>query len=133
MNLKTDLYHIEEGFWLQGPEHYLEHLDQRCLLVFPQTGEMHGVADRMEVAATASSSNRWRNLTMSDRQLLEAEEVAIISYRAEATRWNGEPYAALVSSAYLRRDGRWKLAFHQQSPVAVQDRETVRISAKESS
>ena len=79
---------------------------------------MHGVHSRAEVAATATSANRWRDLTMKDRQLLEdGDDFAIVSYRAEVTRADGEPYTALVSSAYLRRPDGWKLAFHQHSPV----------------
>lgn len=78
---------------------------------------------REEVAATATDINRWRDLTMSDRQLLESgEDFAIISYRADVTRADvtradGEPCAALVSSAYARRPDDWKLLFHQHSPV----------------
>jgi hypothetical protein len=33
-------------------------------------------------------------------------------------RDNGEAYEALVSSAYVRRDGQWKMAFHHQTPLA---------------
>lgn len=118
MTLGNELYGIEEGFWLKGKEHFLDHVDERCLLAFPQAGEMHAVHSRAEVAATATSANRWRDLTMQDRQLLEGgEDFAIISYRAEVTRADGEPYAALVSSAYVRRPNGWKLVFHQHSPV----------------
>jgi hypothetical protein len=118
MTLGKELYDIEQGFWLEGKEHFLDHVDDRCLLAFPQAGEMHGVHSRAEVAATATTANRWRELTMKDRQLLEAgDDFAIISYRAEVMRADGEPYAALVSSAYVRRPNGWKLAFHQHSPV----------------
>ena len=44
-------------------------------------------------------------------------DTAIISYRADVTRADGERYAALVSSAYVRRAEGWKLAFHQHSPL----------------
>jgi len=121
MDLEAKMYLIEEGFWLRGQDHFLEHLDQHCLLAFPQAGEMHGVFDRKDVAATATPSNRWRDLRMRDRHLLEAGEVAIISYRAEVTRADGQPYAALVSSGYVRRPDGWKLAFHQHSPVSFQE------------
>lgn len=118
MTLAKELYDIEQGFWLEGKEHFLAHVDDRCLLAFPQAGEMHGVHSRAEVAATATTANRWRDLTMKDRHLLhDTEDFAIISYRAEVTRADGEPYAALVSSAYVRRLDGWKLAFHQHSPV----------------
>jgi hypothetical protein len=117
--LQDELFAIEEGFWLQGRDHFLEHVDERCLLAFPQAGEMHGVRTREEVAATASTQpGRWRDLKVSDRHLLRlADAAAVISYRADVLRFDGEPYAAMVSSAYVKRDGGWKLAFHQHSPV----------------
>lgn len=117
MTVQDDLYAIEEGFWLRGADHFRAHLDARCLLAFPQDGEMHGVFDRETIAATATPDNRWRDLTMDDRQWLELGEITVISYRAAVTRADGEPYAALVSSGYVRRDGGWKLAFHQHSPL----------------
>lgn len=117
MAVGRELYQIEEGFWLKGKEHFLDHVDEQCLLAFPQTGEMHGVHSRAEVAATATDANRWRDLVMKDRQLLECGDFAIISYRVEVTRADGEIYTALVSSGYARRPDGWKLAFHQHSPV----------------
>ena len=117
--LQDELFAIEEGFWLQGRDHFLEHVDERCLLAFPQAGEMHGVRTREEVAATASTQpGRWRDLKVSGRHLLRlADGAAVISYRADVLRFDGEPYAAMVSSVYVKRDGGWKLAFHQHSPV----------------
>ena len=52
---------------------------------------MHGVFDRDLVAGTATAPNRWRDLTMSDRQMLVAGEIAIISDRTEVTRADGQP------------------------------------------
>lgn len=118
MALEDELFDIEHGFWLGGKDHFAEHVDDQCLLAFPQMGEMHGVHSREEVAATATTSNRWRDLNVTDRHHLRVgEEVAIISYRADVTRADGHPYSALVSSAYVRGAGGWKLAFHQHSPV----------------
>ena len=117
MALEDDLFDLEKGFWLSGSEHFLEHVDTKALLAFPQAGEMHGVFDREQIAATATPSNRWRDLSMSNRQFLSIGDVAIISYRAEVTRADGEPYTALVSSGYVRRDAGWKLAFHQHSSL----------------
>ena len=120
MALQEELFAIEDGFWLSGEDHFLEHVDQECLLAFPQMGEMHGVFARERVAATATNSNRWRDLRLGDRHLLRVDDqVAIISYRADAMRADGQPYSALVSSAYVQRSDGWKLAFHQHSPVEV--------------
>ena len=117
MALEDDLFEIEKGFWLRGKDYFLAHLDEQCLLAFPQGGEMHGVFPRAEVAATATPDNRWRDLAMSGRHLLEIGGFAIITYHADVTRADDEPYSALVSSGYVGRNDRWKLAFHQHSPV----------------
>lgn len=116
--LIDDLFDIERGFWLEGEEFFLRHVDEKCLLAFPQMGEMHGVRTREEIAASATRPGRWRDLKVSSRHLIRPEpEMAIISYHAEVVRFDGQPYAAMVSSAYVRRGDGWKLAFHQHSPV----------------
>ncbi len=87
--LEKELFDIEQGFWFGGKEHFLNYVDDQCLLAFPQAGEMHGVRSR---AATATAPDRWRDLAMTDRHLLHsAEDMAIISYRADVTRYDGEP------------------------------------------
>jgi hypothetical protein len=116
--LQDELFAIEEGFWLEGEDYFLAHVDERCLLAFPTMPDFHGVDSREEVAATAKQPNRWSDLKMSNRQLVQpGEDVAIISYRADATQADGKPYAALIGSAYAKRDDGWKLSFHQHSVV----------------
>ena len=116
--LIDDLFEVERGFWLEGEEFFLASLDEKCLLAFPQMGEMHGVRLREDIAATATPDNRWRDLKISKRDLIRpTPDVAIITYRAEVIRADGQPYSALVSSAYVRREDGWKLAFHQHSPA----------------
>jgi hypothetical protein len=117
-SLQDDLFAIEQGFWLGDQAFFRDHVDDRCLLAFPTMPDFHGVHSREEVAATASQPNRWRDLKMSSRAMVRpSDQVAIVSYRAEATRADGQPYAALIGSAYVRRDDGWKLAFHQHSPL----------------
>lgn len=118
-NLQSELFKIEEGFWTGDKAHFLDHVDEQCLLAFPQAGEMHGVRTREEVVTSVSTQpGRWRDLKIANRQLLPlSPDVAVISYRADVARFDGEPYAALVSSAYVRRANGWKLTFHQHSPV----------------
>jgi hypothetical protein len=41
----------------------------------------------------------------------------VLVYSVVAQREGLEPYSAVVSSTYVRRDGEWKLAFHQQTPT----------------
>lgn len=104
-------------------------VDAKFLLAFPLAGEMQGVFDREQIAATATTSNRWRDLTMSNRQLHSIEDAAIINCKANVTRADGEPYNSLVNSGYVRRDAGWKLAFHQHSPLQLSRRQQSRVGA----
>ena len=121
MSLQEHLFEIERGFWIDGVDYFAAHLADQCLLVFPQSQEMHGLFSRDEVAATATGSNRWCDLEMSDWQLLKlSDDVAMISYKAEATRADGVAYCALIGSAYVKRSDVWVLASHQHSPITAE-------------
>ena len=56
MPVQDELFAVEEGFWLAGADHFAAHLDSRCLLAFPQAGEMHGIHSAEDVAATAAET-----------------------------------------------------------------------------
>jgi hypothetical protein len=117
VNFEDQLFQIEQEFWTGGKEEFLANLDERCLLAFPQAGQMHGVFSKGDIAETASTPGRWRDLKMSHRHVLRLNDnVALISYRADVLRADGQPYRALVSSTYIQRGGDWKLASHQHSP-----------------
>jgi hypothetical protein len=116
--VQDQLFAIEEGFWLKGEDFFLDLVDDQCLLAFPTMLDFHGVHSREEVAATATDPNRWREVKMTSRHLLQpAEDFAILSYRADATGADGKPYSTLIGSGYVRRSDGWKLAFHQHSPL----------------
>lgn len=112
------MFEVEEGFWLKGEDYFLDHVDERCLLAFPTMPGFHGVHSREEVAATAKQPNRWSDLKISSRQLIQpGSDVAILSYVVEARQADGKPYKAMIGSAYVKRGDGWKLAFHQHSPM----------------
>ena len=115
--LVNELYTIERGFWEEGGDFFRDHLDDKCLLAFPG---MVGTQSREEVAASASDNNRWRDVVIEHRALVEpGAGSAIISYEASATRLDGTFYHAIASSGYVRRrKGGWKLMFHGQTPLA---------------
>jgi hypothetical protein len=78
-------------------------------------GEIDSKAHTMESIAREP---RWTSVDFTDQQLvqLSPDTVALI-YRASGSRGREEPpYPALASSVYVKRDGDWKLALHQQSP-----------------
>jgi hypothetical protein len=118
MTLEEQLFKIEQEFWYGGKDEFLKNLDDRCLLAFPQSGEMHGIFPRDQIAATATAPNRWRDLTMTNRHVLNiSNSAAMISYRADVVRADGQPYSALIASTYVQRGENWKLAAHQHSPI----------------
>ncbi len=121
MTVQTDLVAIERRFWTGDSEFYRHNLDDQCLTAFT---EMAGVASKDQIADSVASERRWQDLQIDVRGLVEpTDDVAILTYHAAATRQNGEPYSALVSSGYVKRNGAWKMAFHQQTPLAAKDRD----------
>jgi hypothetical protein len=126
MNLAESLLALERRFWTEGPDFYRSHLDDECLIAFT---EQAGVSSKDEIADTVQG-RRFSDLSIEPKGLVEpTEHFAILTYEAKATRPDGEPYAALVSSGYVERDGAWKMAFHQQTPRAAQARRKSRARA----
>lgn len=116
MTVQTELLALERRFWTGDADFYRRHLDGECLTAFSERAR---IASREQIAESVGTEHRWRRLKIELRGLLEpTAEFAIVTYRADATRQSGEPYSALVSSGYVKRDGTWKLAFHQQTPLA---------------
>lgn len=58
----------------------------------------------------------WRGFAIADPEVRSpTPDVALLTYTVTAHR-GGPAYEALVTSVYVRRDGRWRLALHQQTP-----------------
>jgi hypothetical protein len=116
MTTQTDLLALERQFWTGDADFYRRNVDNKCLVAFP---DMAGVMSKEDIARSVKSdAPRWRDVIMQNKGLVEPMYgVAVLSYEASATRSTGEPYKALVSSGYVWRDGAWKLAFHQQTPL----------------
>ncbi len=115
MAQQDDFMALEAGFWSGSADFYRQNLAERCLVAFT---DMAGVVSREDLAATITSGSRWRDVDLDPKGMLElAGDVVVITYKARATRESGETYAALVSSCYVKSDGAWKLAFHQQTLI----------------
>jgi hypothetical protein len=113
---KDELLELELGFWnaTRNPDYYREHMAPDGLAVFGM-----GVMGKTAAIGSTSSpeAGDWADVHLDDVRLLELTEVcAALVYHGSATR-AGVPYAANASSVYVRRDGEWKLALHQQSPT----------------
>ena len=115
MNAQKELLAIEKGFWNGDADYYRRNLDDSCLVAFT---EMAGTFDKEQIAGSIKGTDRWRDLRIDVQGVLDSiPDLAIITYRAHATRKSGEPYEALVTSGYVARDGGWKMLLHQQTPL----------------
>lgn len=115
MAIEQDLLKLEEGFWTEGGDYYREHVDDECLLAF---AEMAGLHSNEEIAGMNPGANNWKNVNLDGKGLVQLSDASVVlTYEVNAERKNGEPYKALVSTGYVRRDGEWKMAFHQQTPL----------------
>ena len=114
MKLQDDLLAMEQQLWSGGKTAYRQTLDNDCLVAFT---EMVGVSSRDAIADQADAG-RWHDLDLEPEAFLQpTNDVAILTYRVSAVRGNDQPYNARVSSGYVRRDGAWKMMFHQQTPL----------------
>ena len=115
MKLEQDLLAREMQFWVGNADFFRQHLNDTCLTA---SVDHPGLQPKEAIAASVTQSDSWRSLTIDEKGFLSlGEDAAILTYEASGNRKNGTRYRALVSSGYVRRDGAWKLAFHQQTPL----------------
>ena len=103
MTFGADLVALERQGWAaladgRGGEYYRENLTDGALMAFS-----FGLMDRQAAIAAMEQAPPWATFELIDPRVIE---------------WTGqEPYSAMISSTFGRRDGRWLLAFHQQTPA----------------
>lgn len=114
--METDrLMELEEGFWREGKDFFDAHLTDDFRMLVPGMGAVN----RAQTLAGIDDGARWSHVEMRDAAVTRlGPDAAVLSYHARAQRGDGgAAYTALVSSAYVRREGAWKIAFHHQTPV----------------
>jgi ketosteroid isomerase-like protein len=91
---------------------YERHLAEGALVVVP--GD---VLDRAAAVEAMDASEGWDEVSIGEEAVRElGPDVALLTYLFRGRRGQ-DHYAATLSSAYVRDgEGRWKLAFHQQTP-----------------
>lgn len=117
MSLAAEIEALERSGWeaLAGPDgaaFYEEIMADEGLMVFPGL-----VLDKPETIRTIAAAGPWSSFELSDIRVVESTpDSAFITYRAAAVRPSEDPYLAMMTTVYARRDGRWRLGLHQQSP-----------------
>ncbi|WP_152266552.1 nuclear transport factor 2 family protein [Agriterribacter humi] len=119
--IEKQLMAIERKLWTNDPVLYKNNLLKGALLVFGETG----VITRdfaVDAIKTENAENRkWAEVEFGAIHCVKlTEDVALLTYTV-SSRWNYESTAvtALASSAYVKHGPDWKLAFHQQTPIPV--------------
>ena len=79
----------------------------------------HGMAlDRDAVVASLDDAPTWSTYEITDERVVAVgADAAALVYTGRASRDGSADFVALMSSLYVRRDGRWRLALYQQTPV----------------
>ena len=79
----------------------------------------HGqVLDRAEVVTSLNDAPPWRTYEISDERLVELNDDAVaLVYTGRATRGDVDEFHALMSTVSTPRQGRWRLALYQQTPI----------------
>lgn len=108
-----ELVALERRFWTEASgELYREHAAPDLLMVFP---DPTGVVDRETAIPLVAP---WDAVALDDvRSVQLVPDAVALVYRADGRIGESERYRALVTSIYARRDGRWLLALHQQTPL----------------
>ena len=115
MNIAGDLIALEEQFWKGDADFYRQRLTPEALMVFP---DPIGVLGKEETVASISQAPRWRDVEFTEvRVVTLATDAALLVYRATARRAGDARYVTRASSVYVREEGAWNLAFHQQTPA----------------
>ena len=113
--IPDEILDLEKRFWTEGPDFYLQNLDEKCLTVFADAA---GLWTAEEIAKTVKSSGRWTDVQIDPKGVhYPSPDVVLLSYEGSATGEGGKPYRALVSSGYVHRDEGWKLTFHTQATL----------------
>lgn len=75
------------------------------------------VLDRAAAVEAMNASPGWDEVSIGEEAVCElGPDVALLTYLFRCRRGQ-DHYAATLSSTYVRDgEGRWKLAFHQQTP-----------------
>lgn len=117
-DLGLDLVTLERAGWEalragDGADFYGRLMIENGVMVLA-----HGaVLRRDDVVASLREAPPWTSYTLSQVHPvpLDTDSAALV-YRADAVR-PGHEFAALMTSCYVRDDGDWRLAVHQQTVI----------------
>lgn len=120
MTARDELVQLERAGWEAlssdgeaATSFYAEVLADDVVMLLP--GGL--VIDDRDQALTTMGGAPWTSFELADERVVGlGDSGAVVTYRASADR-DGQRYDALIASTYVRVDGAWRLAVHQQTPL----------------
>ena len=120
MTASNDLIELEHSAWEAlsssgeaAAAFYEENLARDVIVLLP--GGMV-IDDRAQVVDSMKGAS-WDSFDLEGERVIQlGHDTAVEAYPATAKRGDND-YEALFNSTYVREDGDWRLAVHQQTPV----------------
>ncbi len=113
MALEHDLYEIEHALGDGDGDTYRRHLTEDAVVVV--AGRVMGKGGTVEAMDAGPG---WDALSFDDERFVRlSDDAALLTYRFSGRRGEDFTYTALMGSVYVARDGEWRMAFHQQTPL----------------
>jgi hypothetical protein len=119
MDIERRLLDIERKPWTNDPVFYENNLIEEALLVFSETGVITRAVALDAMRQENAEGRRWADVEFKEVCTVQpTDSICLLTYTV-AARWEHEKpkVFALASSVYIKRDGIWKLAWHQQTPI----------------
>ncbi len=117
--LQDELIAIERSLWKNEPNVYHQAYIPEAILIFPKVGRI-GRSQAVDAIREENKAGRaWAEVNLDNVATLNlGDETVLLTYRAVA-RWNYEKVATTThcSTLYVKREGNWMVAFHQQTSV----------------
>jgi hypothetical protein len=113
MSLAQTLFALERELANGDGDTYQRLLTDAAVIVIPGM-----TMDKAQTVAAMNESPGWDAVAFADENVTELNaEAALLTYRFAGRRGDDFQYRALMASVYVRRNGDWRLAFHQQTPL----------------
>ena len=117
MNHEHELLSIERQLWTNDASIYETTYLPDAVLIFPEVGKIDRDSAVAAIRVENAAGRHWATVDFATVSVLMlAPQAALLTYQVSA-RWNGEEAESktLCATAYVKRDGRWRVAFHQQT------------------
>jgi len=106
---------LEQGFWTRAddPQYFRDHIADGGLTVL----EPLGFVEKPQ-AVEMTADRPWADVEMLDVHVRQVTpDCIIVAYHGRGDRGGDEaPYTGSIASAYVRQDGRWRLALSAHQP-----------------